>query len=275
MKVRKRSGAEEDFSLVKIQNAVKKANNSVDKDKRMSDEKLNQIVDFVYSKIKKFSTIDVDTIHDFVEKALMNKNQYEIAKSYVLYRDKQKKDKLYSDDELKIISICSSTNEDVSGDNANKRPTFLGTQGDYIRGTKCKTIGRKMLPKEVTKEHDVGSIHFHDMDYSPVMNMSNCCLVNSFDVTTNGFAMSDIGIDPAHSFSTACNHLAQIALHVSSSQYGGQTHSWSATIPFLQKSRETISKRIHDRCSDFLTEEQIQKFIDVPAGWLVALAGFL
>lgn len=262
MKVRKLGGKEEDFSLDKIINAVKKANNSVEKEKRMDDEKINQVVEFVQKKIKNYSTIDVDTIHDFVEKALMNKNQYDIAKSYVLYRSEKKKSKKYSDDELKIISICSSTNEDVSGDNANKRPTFLGTQRDYIAGTKCKTIGRKMLPKEVTKAHDEGSIHFHDMDYSPLQNMSNCCLINDFDMFNNGFAMGTIGIDPSHSFSTACNHLAQIALHVSSSQYGGQSHSWASTLPFLQKSRKTISKRIHERCSEFLTEKQMQKFID-------------
>ena len=262
MKVRKLGGKEEDFSLDKIINAVKKANNSVEKEKRMDDEKINQVVEFVQKKIKNYSTIDVDTIHDFVEKALMNKNQYDIAKSYVLYRSEKKKSKKYSDDELKIISICSSTNEDVSGDNANKRPTFLGTQRDYIAGTKCKTIGRKMLPKEVTKKHDEGSIHFHDMDYSPLQNMSNCCLINDFDMFNNGFAMGTIGIDPSHSFSTACNHLAQIALHVSSSQYGGQSHSWASTLPFLQKSRETISKRIHERCSEFLTEKQMQKFIN-------------
>lgn len=262
MKVRKCNGNEEDFHLSKIFNAVKLANNSVEKEKRMTDEKINQVVDFVQKKIKNYSTIDVNTIHDFVEKALMNKNQYDVAKAYVLYRNNKKKDKKYDDDELKIISICNSTNEDVSGDNANKRPTFLGTQTDYIRGVKCKTIGRKMLPKKVTKEHDVGMIHFHDMDYSPLMNMSNCCLMNTFDMFTNNFAMGDVKIDSAHSFSTACNHLSQIALHVSSSQYGGQTHSWASTLPFLQKSRESITKRIHDRCSSFLTEEQMQKFID-------------
>ena len=262
MKVRKRNGREEDFCVDKIINAVTKANSSVEKEKRMDADKITMIVDFVQKKIKGYSTIDVDTIQDFVEKALMNKNCYDIAKSYVLYRNERKKDRKYSDDELKIIGICSSSNEDVSGDNANKKPMFLGTQRDYIAGTKCKTIGRKMLPKEVTKAHDEGMIHFHDMDYSPLMNISNCCLANTFDMFANGFAMGDVAIDPAHSFSTACNHLAQIALHISSSQYGGQTHSWASTLPFLQKSRDSISKRIHNRCSEFLTEKQMQKFIN-------------
>lgn len=262
MKVRKLGGREEDFTIEKIKNAVRKANNSVEKEKRLSDEKINQVVEFVQNKLKNYSTVDVDTIHDFVEKALMNKNCYDVAKAYVIFRNEKKKSKLYSDDELKIISICDSTNEDVSGDNANKTPTFLGTQRDYIAGTKCKTIGRKMLPKEVTKAHDEGSIHFHDMDYSPLMHMHNCDLINDFDMLTNGFAMQNIGIDPAHTFTIGCTHLAQIALPVSSSSYGGQTHSWTSLVPFLQKSRKIISKRIHDRCSKFLTEEQMQEFIN-------------
>ena len=105
MKVRKLGGKEEDFSLDKIINAVKKANNSVEKEKRMDDEKINQVVEFVQKKIKNYSTIDVDTIHDFVEKALMNKNQYDIAKSYVLYRSEKKKSKKYSDDELNDLIV--------------------------------------------------------------------------------------------------------------------------------------------------------------------------
>ena len=54
MKVRKLGGKEEDFSLDKIINAVKKANNSVEKEKRMDDEKINQVVEFVQKKIKNY-----------------------------------------------------------------------------------------------------------------------------------------------------------------------------------------------------------------------------
>ena len=65
MKVRKLGGKEEDFSLDKIINAVKKANNSVEKEKRMNDEKINQVVEFVQKKIKNYSTID-DMLVDFL-----------------------------------------------------------------------------------------------------------------------------------------------------------------------------------------------------------------
>ena len=96
MKIIKRNGSEVAFDIEKIVAAISKANNSVEKEKRMDDEKINQVVEFVQKKIKNYSTIDVDTIHDFVEKALMNKNQYDIAKSYVLYRSEKKKSKKYN-----------------------------------------------------------------------------------------------------------------------------------------------------------------------------------
>ena len=54
MKVRKQNGREEDFSLTKIQNAVIKANNSVEKENRMNDEQIQQIVEFVFKKIKNY-----------------------------------------------------------------------------------------------------------------------------------------------------------------------------------------------------------------------------
>ena len=54
MKVRKRNGTEEDFCLDKITQAVKKANNSVEKEKRMDDEKVSQIIEFVQKKIKNY-----------------------------------------------------------------------------------------------------------------------------------------------------------------------------------------------------------------------------
>ena len=246
MKIRKRNGQEQDFDQNKIKNAVAKANNSVDKELRLTEEKIDKVVKTTLDFLKGYSTVDVETIQDFVEKALMKHNCYDVAKSYVLYRDTHKKNKKFSLDEEKIISVCNATNEDISGDNANKRATILGTMRDYIAGIKCKTIGRKILPKEVVSAHDAGLIHFHDMDYSPAMPMTNCCLVNIFDMFQNGFQMGDTHIDPPNSFATGCNLMAQINLIVSGQQYGGQTVSWAALAPLVNVSRNKIRKEVEE-----------------------------
>lgn len=243
MKIRKRNGIEQDFDVKKIENAVKKANATVSKESKLSEEDVAKVAETAKKFLKGFSVVDVQQVQDCVEKALMKHNWFDVAKSYVLYRDMKLKEKKFSLDEEKIMAICSATSEDVSGDNANKRATVLGTMRDYIAGTKCKTIGRKMLSKEITAAHDKGIIHFHDMDYSPVMPISNCALINTFDMFKNGFMMNDTWIDPPHSFATGANLQAQINLIVSGSQYGGQTVSWAALAPFVDVSRRRIREK--------------------------------
>ena len=237
-KIRKRNGTEQAFDINKVKNAIMKANNSVDEKFRLNEPTFNSVINTLIGILNRYTVIDVETVQDFVEKTLMKYNCYEVAKSYVLYRDERRKNKLLTDEEEKILAVCNATNEDVSGDNANKRPTQNNTMRDYIAGIACKAIADKMLPKEVVKAHNEGWLHFHDKDYSPVQPMSNCCLVNTFDMITNGYQMGDTLIETPHSFSTGCNLTTQTALHISSTQYGGQTHSWAALAPLVDVTRQ-------------------------------------
>jgi anaerobic ribonucleoside-triphosphate reductase len=243
MKVRKRNGVEQDFDIEKIKKAVNKANVTVEKEVQLTEEQITEVAETAKEFLKGFNIVKVQQVQDAVEKALMNHNHYEVAKSYVIYRDEHLKNKKFTQDEEKALAICSATSEDVSGDNANKRATVLGTMRDYLAGLVCKSIGRKILPKEVQVAHDQGMIHFHDMDYSPLMPISNCCLVNTFDMFKNGFQMNDTWIDPPHSFLTGANLQAQINLIISGSQYGGQTVSWAALAPFVDVSRQRIKAK--------------------------------
>ena len=268
MKIRKRNGQEQDFDVNKIRNAISKANKSVEEKLLLDEEKVEKVVETTLKFLKGYSTVDVETIQDFVEKSLMKHNCYDVAKSYVLYRDTHKRNrKRFTEDEEKIISICNATNEDISGDNSNKKPIVLGTMRDYIAGTMCKTIGRKTLAKDIVAAHDSGLIHFHDMDYSPAMPMSNCCLVNVFDMFEKGFQMGDTHIDTPKSFATGCNLMAQINLIVSGQQYGGQTVSWTALAPLVDVSRQKIRKEVIENLTevgliDSISEEKVNSLIE-------------
>jgi anaerobic ribonucleoside-triphosphate reductase len=101
-----------------------------------------------------------------------------------------------------------------------------------------------MLPKDIVEAHDKGIIHFHDLDYSPLMPETNCCLVNLADMLQNGTQISGVTIDKPRSFSTACNIATQIIAQVASSQYGGQTITLSHLAPFVDVSRQKIKARI-------------------------------
>lgn len=237
MKVYKRNGAEQDFCLDKIINAIKKANNAVSDDGKLTDEQFDKVVSTVEKFLEPFDTVKVEDIQDLVEKALMKHNRYEIAKAYILFRDKKQNQKLYDDVDEQVLAITKGESAELRGDNANKHIDVNSSIRDYIAGTECKSLAQKMLDKSIITAHKKGWLHYHDMDYSPVMPLHNCDVFNIEDMLDNGFMMNDTKITRPRRFSTAANLAAQINLIISGSQYGGQTFSWAPLAKYVESTR--------------------------------------
>lgn len=174
MKVYKRNGSEQDFCLDKITNAIKKANASVSDEGKLNDEQFTKVVATVEKFLEPFDTVKVEDIQDLVEKALMKHNRYEIAKAYILFREKKKNAKLYDDVDEQVLAITRGQSAELRGDNANKHIDVNSSIRDYIAGTECKSLAQKMLDKIIITAHKKGWLHYHDMDYSPVMPLHNC-----------------------------------------------------------------------------------------------------
>lgn len=191
--------------------------------------------------LKPFNTVTVDDISELTEKALMKVNAFDVAKEYILYRENRKKSKKFSDAEERVLSVIDGTNEQLRGDNANKHIDINSSARDYVAGTLCKSIAEKILPQDVLKAHKKKLIHFHDMDYSPVMHEHNCCVYDIEDMLDNGFVMNDVGIKSPKRFSTASNLAAQSNLIISSLQYGGQTFSWTGLAKYVDSTRKDIA----------------------------------
>lgn len=237
MKVYKRNGAEQDFCLDKIINAIKKANNAVSDDGKLTDEQFGKVVATVEKFLEPFDTVKVEDIQDLVEKALMKHNRYEIAKAYILFRDKKQNQKLYDDVDEQVLAITKGESAELRGDNANKHIDVNSSIRDYIAGTECKSLAQKMLDKSIITAHKKGWLHYHDMDYSPVMPLHNCDVFNIEDMLDNGFMMNDTKITRPRRFSTAANLAAQINLIISGSQYGGQSFSWAPLAKYVESTR--------------------------------------
>ena len=237
MKVYKRNGTEQDFCLDKIINAIKKANNAVSDDGKLTDEQFDKVVATVEKFLEPFDTVKVEDIQDLVEKALMKHNRYEIAKAYILFRDKKQNQKLYDDVDEQVLAITKGESAELRGDNANKHIDVNSSIRDYIAGTECKSLAQKMLDKSIITAHKKGWLHYHDMDYSPVMPLHNCDVFNIEDMLDNGFMMNDTKITRPRRFSTAANLAAQINLIISGSQYGGQTFSWAPLAKYVESTR--------------------------------------
>lgn len=255
MKIIKRNGEEQDFSPEKILRVIKLANNSVQGiDRIKSDEDINRIYQYVLESLSNFGTVSVETVQDKIRDAFMNFNYFEVADSFIKFRQDKKAQKKFSETEEKIITVCNYTNEAVKQDNANKNPRVLAVQRDYISGEECKAIGKKQLPKDIVDGHNKGLIHFHDLDYSPVQKMSNCCLVYYKDMAENGFAMNGTPIHKTtQGFKTECTLASQVAAQTAGQQYGGQTMSWAHIARSIQTSRLTLIEEVVEE--DYIDEE--------------------
>jgi ribonucleoside-triphosphate reductase len=211
MNIIKRSGEEVNFNRTNIYNAVRCANLTSNVDNRMDDDIINSIVNYVEKQCKKCNrAIHVEEIQDFIEDRIMKLGFYNIAKNYVKYRHDKEMARRSNTTDSQILSIIENVNEEVKQENSNKNPTIASVQRDYMAGEVSKDICKRiLLPKDVVQAHDLGLIHFHDMDYF-AQHIYNCCLVNLEDMLQNGTVISNVLIEKPHSFSTACNIAMQI-----------------------------------------------------------------
>ncbi|MBE6704316.1 MAG: anaerobic ribonucleoside-triphosphate reductase [Ruminococcaceae bacterium] len=243
MKIIKRSGKEVVFDIQKIIVAIEKANNEVSETERLTEQQIHELAKSVEDACTSYNRAPgVEEIQDLVENKLMALGVFNIARKYITYRYRRNLVRQSNTTDDQIMTLIECNNEEVKQENSNKNPTVNSVQRDYMAGEVSKDITKRiLLPKDIVEAHDAGLIHFHDMDYF-AQHMHNCDLVNLEDMLQNGTVISGTMIEKPHSFSTACNIATQIIAQVASNQYGGQSISLTHLAPFVQISREKISK---------------------------------
>ena len=83
----KRDGSKDRFSLDKIMNAIIKAFESVNEDVDLAS------VSKIVSHIDVFDGVTVENIQNQVEQALMREGYYNVAKSFIIYRQLHSEDR--------------------------------------------------------------------------------------------------------------------------------------------------------------------------------------
>lgn len=262
MQITKRNGNKEEFQRQKIINAINKAFIEID-GKECEDEIPEEIASKIElrANLEKYLCINVETIQDWVEDALMQTERKDVAKAYIRYRYKREQERaIQSDLEERykhLHLLVTGKDEESNKENSNKDTRIIPTMRDYIAGFTCRELATKVvLPKDIAEAHEQGIIHFHDSDYSPVMPMSNCCLINLEDMLQNGTVISGVKINKPHSFRTACTIATQVITQVASSQYGGNTITLAHLAPFVEVSRQYLRKK-HPN----FTQEQIEALV--------------
>lgn len=233
---------------------------------QMNPYQIEAIADTIAEQVQEMPhAVNVEDIQDMVETSIMEMRGYEVAQKYVRYRYRRELKRKSNTTDNGILALLDHINEEVNQENSNKNPVINSTQRDYMAGEVSKDLSKRvLLPEEIVRAHEEGIIHFHDTDYF-AQKEHNCDLINLEDMLQNGTCISETKIDTPHSFYTACNVTTQIVAQVASNQYGGQSFSLGHLAPFVQVSREKITKEVlaeRDELNLNYSDEQVKQIAE-------------
>ena len=257
MKVIKRDGRAVDYNREKIEIAIEKANKEVKSKERANKEQIKEIVKYIEELGKK--RILVEDIQDIIEEKLMEIQKYELAKKYIVYRYTRALVRKQNTTDESILGLIKTTNKELMEENSNKNAIIASTQRDLIAGEVSKDLTKRiLLPEKISKAHEEGILHFHDMDYF-LQPIFNCCLIDIGNMLDNGTVMNGKLMESPKSFQVACTIMTQIIASVASSQYGGQSVDIKHLGKYLRRSYNKFKKELTEEYKDKLNEEMIEE----------------
>lgn len=206
MIVIKRDGTKEDFDIEKIQKAVYSAFKAVG---NQMPNYLVRMIDSLFSQLDG-DTIGVEEIQDKVENILMNDKFFDVAKAYILYREKHKQarfireridymDKYSQSHDNAATSSETDANANVTMKNvANLEGEVYKTTNRVIQRQRMKEKLKELFP-EVAKQYEEDLNHHiiytHDEATTPVLKQY-CMAVSLYPLMMEGVGNID-GVTPS------------------------------------------------------------------------------
>lgn len=207
MKVQKRTGQIVDFDLEKIGNAIKKAFDSkqVEYDPAIV-ESVDKLISLTYTNVP----VSVETIQDYVERALMQFGYYDIAKTFILYREQRKSTRFVKERIDYMNQYSQSTDNAASSSETDGNANVTMKNVANLEGEVYKTTNRiiqrqrmkdelNILFPEVAKQYETDLdnhiIYTHDEASTPVLKQY-CMAVSLYPLLTEGVGNID-GVTPS------------------------------------------------------------------------------
>jgi len=240
MKVIKRDGREVEFDKQKIVDAILNAFRALGEEKTpYAQNKAKEIATYIegYFEGADHEGLSVELIQDLVEEKLMKSNRKDVAKHYILYRDKrtrerERKSQLIQDIGEKI------TASNVQNQNANVDEYSFGGRMGEANSVVMKKYALDYCMSEMAKNNHINNeIYIHDLDHY-VVGDHNCLTVPFDKLLANGFNTRQTDVRPAQSVNTAFQLVAVIFQLQSLQQFGGVSAShidWTM-VPYVRKS---------------------------------------
>ncbi|MBE8949307.1 MAG: anaerobic ribonucleoside triphosphate reductase [Quinella sp. 3Q1] len=190
-KVRKRSGQKVNYDRKKIFLAIAGANRdaSTPADK-LSEGDLEQVTTSVERAIAEHETIGVEAIQDQVEKALMAHGFFDVAKQFIVYRQKHSQRRAAQKklmDTYRDIFFADAVDIDLKRDNANiNTDASMGIMLKMGAESAKHFVDNYVLPEEFALADKEDWIHIHDKDFSLIT--FNCCQIDLLKLFHGGFS---------------------------------------------------------------------------------------
>lgn len=205
MQVVKRDGSIEEFNVDKIISAVEKAFKSCNKE---MPQYLYDMLGALFGTLEG-DTIGIEEIQNKVEDVLMNDKHFDVAKSYIIYREQHKQARFIRE-RIDYMNEYSQSNENAatsSETDANANVTMKNvanlegevykTTNRVIQRQRMKDKLNEMYPEVAKKyEEDLNShiIYTHDEATTPVLKQY-CMAVSLYPLMVEGVGNID-GITP-------------------------------------------------------------------------------
>ncbi len=265
-RIKKRDGTIVDFVQDKITNAVAKAMEASGIADRPAAKTVSDIATFmIEDKFGGYTIPSVEQIQDIVEMVLMKQGYHEVAKAYILYRERHKGIREAKETGLNLERLIKDYISDVDWkirENSNEGVVSFSGLNARISGEVLSTFALNQLYTErVKKAHLEGEFHMHDLSY-PIVGYCAGWSLEKLLRKGFGHVPNQVHSYPAKHLETATLHMVNFIGTMQGEFAGAQAFSSVDTLlaPFVR-----ADGLDYDR-----VKQDIQKLIfglNVPSRW--------
>jgi ribonucleoside-triphosphate reductase len=265
-RIKKRDGAVVDFAQDKITHAIAKAMKSQGIDDFSQAKTVSDIVTFVIEeKFGGYTIPSVEQIQDMVEMVLMKRGYLEVAKSYILYRERHKSIREARQTGInleRLIKDYVSDHDWKIRENSNEGTVSFSGLNARVSGEVLSNYALNHIYTEpIKRAHQEGDFHIHDLSYPIVGYCAGWSLDN---LLRRGFGHvpNQVHSAPAKHLETATLHMVNYIGTMQGEFAGAQAFSSVDTLlaPFVR----------HDKLDYDHVRQDIQKLVyglNVPSRW--------
>ena len=168
---------------------------------------------------------EVEDVQDEIEKVLIQHNESEVAKAFILYRADRTRfrdSRTHLMATLRDITFKDAKDNDVKRENANiDGDTAMGCMLRYGSEAAKEFYLSNVIDPKFAKAHREGYIHIHDMDFYTLT--MTCCQIDILELFKNGFSTGHGFLREPQSIRSYAS-LACIAIQANQNdQHGGQS----------------------------------------------------